>query len=108
MKMKTGSHHKEWTGSREGYEFLVEGLNEFGEADSFRGIRDEMGQFLLELNKSRQAGSAEQRVHYLYLALIHLDNLTREIRIHPEAGTLAGSGFILKRIRSLEIPKKLL
>ena len=96
-----GSHHKEWTGSVEGFEFSVDGLKNFREEDCFSGIRNEMGQFLLELIKSRQAGSAEQQVHCLFLALKHLDNLDMEIRMHTASGTLAGHGYILKRIRSL-------
>jgi hypothetical protein len=102
MNMKMGSHHKEWPGSREGVEFLVDGWNEYREVDSFSDIRNEMGQFLLELFNSRQTASNEQRVHYLFLALKHLDNLEKEVRIHPESGNLAGRECILRRIRSLE------
>jgi len=82
--------------------FSMEGMSEYGREDMYSKIRCEMSRFLLALIKSRQAGSAEHLSHCLFMALGHLDDLEKELRIHPVASSSAGYNVIIKRIGSLK------
>ena len=69
---------------------------------SFLKIRMELNNFLLRLNQSSQADGTGQQIHFLFLALGHLDNVEREIRISGADGELIQAGKIHDKIRSLK------
>jgi len=65
-------------------------------------IRKEMTRFLLNLNQSQLAKSENSRIHYLHMALIHLENMDREIRISAENEEMIRFEMIHDKIRSLK------
>ncbi len=99
-------------GKNDTYEYtmsLVSGLSasvqEPGTTTDFAGflrIRRELNHFLLNLNYSQHAEGAGQQVHYLFMALDHLDNLDREIRIAGMEETLINLERIHVKIRDLK------
>ena len=70
-------------------------------ASRFLGIRAEMDRFLMNLAFSHRAASREQQVHYLFMALLHLDNVEKEIRISDIDDEILRLERIIDRIRSL-------
>jgi len=57
-------------------------LNEITSADDFekfRTVRDEMNEFLKSLNQSGLSEVIPDQIHYLYVALIHIENVEKEI-----------------------------
>jgi hypothetical protein len=69
----------------------------------FLKIRRELNHFLVNLNYSNRAECAGQQVHFLFLALGHLDNLEKEIRISRLDERRIEMGRIYDKIRSLKM-----
>ena len=53
----------------------------YDDFSQFLKIREEMNRFLLHLNYSHHSDCTGQKIHYLFIALGHLDNVEKEIRI---------------------------
>ncbi len=73
--------------------------------DDFTGfleIRRELNQFLLNLNYSHRAEGIGQQVHFLFLALEHLDRVEKEIRVCGADEDLIRLGRIHNKIGSLK------
>ena len=85
-----------------GMDFSMEEMKRYGEDPGFMKIRVEMSRFLLNLNQSNAAESAELQIHHLFVALVHLDNLDREIRISRENEEIIRLEMIHEKIRSLK------
>jgi hypothetical protein len=47
--------------------------------EKFCTIRDEMQKFLINLSYSGQSENVPDQIHYLYVALIHIENVEKEI-----------------------------
>lgn len=57
-------------------------LNEITTANDFEKfckVRDEMNEFMKSLNRSGLSEAIPDQIHYLYVALIHIENVEREI-----------------------------
>ncbi len=57
-------------------------LNEITTAEDFEKfskVRNEMNEFLKSLNQSGLSKAIPDQIHYLYVALIHIENVEREI-----------------------------
>jgi hypothetical protein len=57
-------------------------LNEITTANDFEKfctVRDEMNEFLKNLNRSGLSDAIPDQIHYLYVALIHIENVEKEI-----------------------------
>ena len=77
-------------------------VEENSDFNSFLRIRRELNHFLLSINQSSQAEGAGQQIHFLFLALEHLDNVEREIWISGADEEIIQSGKIRDKIRSLK------
>jgi len=53
----------------------------YDDVSGFSLIREEMNRFLMNLTCSHRTALRSEQVHYLYLALEHLVNVEKEIRI---------------------------
>ena len=82
---------------------LGNSVEESGEFSKFLSIRKELNYFLLNLNHSNYADGRGQQIHFLFLALEHLDNVDREIRISATSEELVHHERIHDKIRSLKI-----
>ena len=82
---------------------LGNSVEETSDINSFLLIRKEMSHFLLNLNHSSCADGAEQQIHFLFMALEHLDNVDKEIRISEAGEELVRLEKIHDKIRSLKI-----
>ena len=60
---------------------LGNSVEENADFSSFLRIRKELNHFLINLNQSNCADGAGQQIHFLFMALQHLDNVDKEIRI---------------------------
>ncbi len=69
----------------------------------FLMIRRELNHFLLNLNYSNRAEGAGQQIHFLFLALEHLENVDKEIRITGASQEMMSQERIHDKIRSLKI-----
>jgi hypothetical protein len=67
----------------------------------FLGIRAAMDQFMVNLAFSHRAASRDQQIHCLFMALLHLDNVEKEIRISDIDDEILRLERIIDRIRSL-------
>ena len=74
-----------------------------GDFSSYLMIRRELNHFLLNLNYSNRAEGIGQQIHFLFLALQHLDNVEKEIRVSVADEELVSLGRIHNKIRSLKI-----
>ncbi len=83
--------------------FSMDESAKYGNTPVFLNIREEMNRFLLNLNQSHSAKSAGQQIHFLFVALNHLDNLDREIRISTENEEITRLEMIHDKIRSLKM-----
>lgn len=81
---------------------LSTAAEEAGDFSSFIRIRRELNHFLLSLNYSNQATGIGQQIHFLYLALDHLENMEREIRISPVDENVLHMAKIQDKIQSLK------
>ena len=56
-------------------------LNEFStndEYEKFADVRDEMNKFMINLNHSGLSESVPDQIHFLYVALTHIENVENE------------------------------
>jgi hypothetical protein len=65
-------------------------------------IRAEMNRFLMNLNNSHGSLSKGQQIHYLFLALVHLDNVEKEIHVSDVNEEILRLERIFDKIRALE------
>jgi hypothetical protein len=65
-------------------------------------IRAEMNRLLMNLNYSHHTQSKGQQIHYLFVALVHLDNLEKEINISDVNEEIIQLERIYDKIRSLK------
>jgi hypothetical protein len=72
------------------------------EYSAFLKLRKEMNEFLLCLNYSQRAEGKGQQIHFLFLALGHLDKVDREIRVSLDPETLLNTEKIHDKIRNLQ------
>jgi len=80
-------------------------VEENGGADNFSSflrIRRELTHFLLNLNHSNGAEGAGQQIHFLFVALEHLENMDKEIRITGTDPEMINTVKIHEKIRSLK------
>jgi hypothetical protein len=70
-------------------------------ASKFLGIRTAMDGFLLNLAFSHRAASKDRQIHYLFMALLHLDNVEKEILTSDIEDQILRLEKIIDRIRSL-------
>jgi len=82
---------------------LGNSVKETGDFTSFLQIQREMSHFLLNLNHSNCADGAGQQIHFLFMALEHLDNVDKEIRISGAGEELIRLEKVHEKIRSLKI-----
>lgn len=68
----------------------------------FIKIRAEINRFLKNLQDSHQASSRGQQIHSLFISLVHLDNVEKEIRASDIDEEIIRLGRILDKIRSLK------
>jgi hypothetical protein len=73
-----------------------------GDFSSFLRIRRELNHFLLNLNHSNRADGAGQQIHFLFVALDHLENVDKEIRISGADQDTIRLEKIHEKIRSLK------
>ena len=78
-------------------------LSTYGNLAKFIKLRTEMNRLLINLNCSHWVVSDQQRVHYLFVALIHLDNVEKEIRISGINEAIIRQERVLDKIRSLRM-----
>lgn len=69
---------------------------------NFVKIRDEMNRCLLNLGYSQQTALKKQQIHYLYMALEHLENVEEEIRVSDGDEAIIRLERILDKILSLK------
>lgn len=74
----------------------------YDDFSKFLKIRAEMDRFLLNLNFSHRAHSRGQQIHYLFVALVHLDNVEKEISISDVNEDIIRLERIFDKIRSLK------
>lgn len=68
----------------------------------FKKIRYEMDRFLINLTCSHLTKLEAQQVHYLFVALEHLNNVENEIRVSDVDEEIIRLEQILDKIRSLK------
>jgi hypothetical protein len=69
---------------------------------SFLRIRMELNQFLLNLNYCNVAEGTGQQIHFLFIALNHLENVDKEIRISGADQDIIRLEKIHEKIQSLK------
>ena len=69
----------------------------------FLSIRRELNFFLLSLSQSNGAAGRGQQIHFLFIALSHLDNIEKEIRISCNHEDVVGTERIYDKIRGLKV-----
>jgi hypothetical protein len=65
-------------------------------------IRAEMNKLLMNLNYSHHTESKGQQIHYLFVALAHLDNVEKEINVCDFNEEIIHLERIFDKIRSLK------
>ena len=68
----------------------------------FFKIRDEMNRLLMNLTYSQRTDLRAHRIHYLFVALEHLNNVEKEIHISDVDEEILRFERILDKIRSLK------
>jgi hypothetical protein len=76
-------------------------LHTYDNFTKFLKLSREMNGLLINLNCSHWMVSDKQRLQYLYVALLHLDNVEMEIRISDMNEAIIRQERILDKIRSL-------
>ena len=102
MRVNIDTQFATYPAYEEGIQFSMEGMGKYGNITRYKNIRKEMGGLLFDLQRSCSTGSAEKQVHYLFLALRHLDNLEMEIRLSSENEELIRLELVQEKIRSLK------
>lgn len=95
------------------YDFSISMITELGPAveetsdpddfTHFLRVRKELNHFLLNLNHSSRADGTGQQIHFLFMALEHLENVDKEIRINGVSVEMVSTERIHDKIRSLKI-----
>lgn len=70
---------------------------------SFLRIREEMNRFLVSLYHSNNADGTGQQIHFLFVAMSHLDNIEEEILVSFRNDELLRLGKIQDKIGGLKI-----
>lgn len=78
-------------------------VEEASDFQSYLRIRRELSHFLLNLNYCYRSDGRGQQIHFLFLALDHLDNIDREIRITGADQEIISLEKIHEKIRSLKM-----
>jgi hypothetical protein len=81
-------------------------LNEYStneEYKIFANVRDEMNKFILNLNHSGLSESLTDQIHFLYVALIHIENVENEILSSGLTEEMLFQNKIMEDINSLKI-----
>ena len=86
-----------------GMDFSMEGIDRYENVPGLYRIREEVSHFLLNLNRGNMADSAEKQKHFLFMALLHLDNIDMEVNSSYENEGLTSIEMIHHKIRSLKI-----
>lgn len=68
----------------------------------FLKIRNEMNRCLMNIGCSQHAALKKQQIHYLYMALDHLENVEKEIRVSDGDEEIIRLEQILDKIMSLK------
>jgi len=74
----------------------------YDDLSKFLKIRTEMNWFLMNLTYSRQTTIKGQQIHYLFVALEHLNNVEKEIRVSDVDEQIIRLERIFDKIRSLK------
>jgi hypothetical protein len=74
----------------------------YDDFSKFIKIRTEMNRFLMKLTYSHQAISKDLQIHYLFVALVHLDNVEKEIHVSDVDDEIIRLERIFNKIRSLK------
>ena len=77
-------------------------LSTYDNLEKFIKIRTEMDRLMVSINCSHWVVSNKQRVHYLFMALLHLDNVEKEVRLSDVNEELLRMAKILEKISSLK------
>ena len=88
--------------SAAGLDLSMETIQEYQDYPRFIRIREEMNKFLLNLNQSNVSDCAGQQIHYLFIALLHLDNIDKEIKTSEVNEEIIRLEMIHEKIRSLK------
>lgn len=81
-------------------------LNEITTGDDFekfRKVRDEMNEFLKSLNQSGLSEAIPAQIHYLYVALMHIENVEIEIMSCSLSEDMLSQSKIIDDINCLKI-----
>ena len=71
--------------------------------DKFCNVRDEMNKFLTSLTHSGLSETLASQIHYLYIALIHIDNVEKEILSCCFTEEMLTQNKIMEDIKCLKI-----
>jgi hypothetical protein len=71
--------------------------------EKFCNVRDEMHKFLINLNHSGFSETVPDQIHYLYVALIHIDNVEKEIISSCLTEEMLSQNKIIEDINCLKI-----
>ena len=74
----------------------------YDDLSKFLKIRTEMNWFLINLTYSQQTTIKSQQIHYLFVALEHLNNVEKEIRVSDVDEQIIRLERIFDKIRSLK------
>jgi hypothetical protein len=74
----------------------------YDDLSKFNKIRTEMNWFLMNLTHSQQSANRGKQIHYLFVALEHLNIVEKEIRISDVDEQIIRLERILDKIRSLK------
>jgi hypothetical protein len=74
----------------------------YDDLSKFLKIRTEMNWFLMNLTYSQQTAIKGQQIHYLFVALEHLNNVEKEIRVSDVDEHIVRLERIFDKIRSLK------
>ena len=78
-------------------------VEEASDLQDFLRIRRELSHFLLNLNYCYRSDAAGQQIHFLFMALEHLENVDKEIRVAGADQEIIPQKKIHEKIRSLKI-----
>jgi hypothetical protein len=81
-------------------------LNEISTNEDFEKfckVRDEMNKFMINLNHSGLSETVPDQIHYLYVALIHIENAEKEIISSCLTEEVLSQNKIIEDINCLKI-----
>jgi hypothetical protein len=71
--------------------------------EKFCNVRDEMNKFIINLNHSGLSETVPDQIHYLYVALIHIENVEKEIISSCLTEEMLSQNKIIEDINCLKI-----